>query len=160
MNAQTDKLKTQLRKWIALFVILLILSGITAFPLVTEINFVMDNIFLFPSFTHEWIKKVHMGITETDRNFPFLNYGTDWLAFAHIAIGVAFIGPYINPVKNIWIIEWAMICCLLVFPLALIAGHVRHIPFFHQLIDCSFGIFGLIPLYIVWKKIKQLEKLN
>jgi len=44
-----------------------------------------------------------------------------------------------------------------VLPLALIAGHFRGIPFFHQWIDCSFGIIGLIPLRIVYQKILRLQ---
>jgi hypothetical protein len=34
---------------------------------------------------------------------------------------------------------------------------LRGIPLFHQLIDCSFGIIGFIPLYYCYKKIKSLE---
>ena len=89
--------------------------------------------------------------------FPFLFYGYDWLAFAHIVIAMAFIGPYKDPVRNKWIIEWAMLACLAVFPLALIAGPIRGIPWFHILIDCSFGIIGLIPLFITRKWIMKLE---
>jgi hypothetical protein len=32
---------------------------------------------------------------------PWLAYGTDWLAFAHIVIAVFFIGPFVDPVQNI-----------------------------------------------------------
>lgn len=106
-----------------------------------------------------WLTQIYTGIVETNKNYPFISYGTDWLAFAHIVIGLAFIGPYKNPVKNIWIIEWAMLCCIAVLPLAFIAGPIRGIPFYHQLIDCSFGVLGIIPLYMVWKKVKSLEML-
>jgi hypothetical protein len=37
---------------------------------------------------------------------PFLAYGTDWLAFAHLAIAVVFIGPWINPVRSQWVITF------------------------------------------------------
>ena len=42
--------------------------------------------------------------------------------------------------------EFGMIACLLVIPLALICGPLRGIPFYWQLLDCSFGVIGLIPL--------------
>jgi hypothetical protein len=64
-------------------------------------------------------------------------------------IAVAFLGPLKDPIRNIWVVEFGMIACILVIPLALICGHIRGIPFAWQLIDCSFGIFGFIPLAIV-----------
>jgi hypothetical protein len=155
---KNEILLKEIRLWILTFVFLLILSGITAFPIETEIRFIYNHINWFPQFMHTWLTQVHNGISNTNSNYPFMSYGTDWLAFAHIVIGLAFIGPYLNPVKNIWIIEWAMLSCIGVLPLAFIAGSIRGIPFYHQLIDCSFGIIGIIPLYIVWKKIKTLEK--
>ena len=44
-----------------------------------------------------------------------------------------------------------------IFILAAICGQIRGIPFFWTLIDCSFGIFGIIPLLIVQKQIRKLE---
>ena len=32
--------------------------------------------------------------------FFIIAYGTDWLAFAHITIAVAFLGPLKDPVRN------------------------------------------------------------
>jgi len=84
-------------------------------------------------------------------------YGTDWLAFAHLVIAVAFWGPLKDPVRNIWVIEFGMIACVLVIPLALIAGPIRGIPFFWQLVDCSFGVFGIIPLWLCRRDILRLE---
>jgi hypothetical protein len=47
-----------------------------------------------------------------------------------------------------------------VFPLAFICGPIRDIPFYHQLIDCSFGAIGLIPLVYVRNKIKRIEEMK
>ena len=52
----------------------------------------------------------------------------DWLAFAHLVIAVAFLSPFIDPVRNKWIIAFGWIACGGVIPLALIAGHIRGIP--------------------------------
>jgi len=75
-------------------------------------------------------------------------YGTDWLAFGHLVIATAFIGPLRDPVRNKWIIDWGLIACVGVLPLALICGPLRGIPFYWRLIDCSFGFVGAIPFRI------------
>jgi hypothetical protein len=103
---------------------------------------------------------VYIAVKTTNEHYSFLAYGTDWLAFAHLIIAVLFLGPLCNPVKNIWIIQWGMISCICVFPLALIAGHIRGIPLYWQLIDCSFGVVGFVLLYLCYRKIVKLEKLE
>ncbi|NQY66836.1 MAG: hypothetical protein HRT72_03830 [Flavobacteriales bacterium] len=150
------KLEKQIKNGILLFIIGLILSGVTAFPLETELKILTD--LLTPStFIHDWISATHEGVKFANDNYPFLAYGTDWLAFAHLVIAVVFIGPYLDPVRNIWVIKFGMIACVMVFPLALIAGPIRGIPLYWQLVDCSFGIFGFGLLYLIHTKIKLLE---
>ena len=100
------------------------------------------------------------GINETAGQYPFLFYGYDWLAFAHFVLAILFIGPLRDPVRNKWVIEFGMIACLLIIPFALVAGHFRGIPFWWRLVDCSFGIAGLVPLIICYRKINRLEELT
>ncbi|MFE5632096.1 hypothetical protein [Streptomyces sp. NPDC056470] len=154
----------RIRVWLVVFIVCLVLSGVTAFPLVTEIRFVEDALTswaapvaeTFPSLL-EWIQWVRQGTDTADSLYPFLLYGTDWLAFAHLVIAVAFYGPYRDPVRNIWVIEFGMIACAGIIPLALICGPIRGIPFWWSVIDMSFGVFGVIPLLVVRRMIKRLE---
>lgn len=150
----------QIRLLIILFIVCLVLSGITALPIETELAFAMQHISIFPDVVQHWLLRVYTAVHETNLRFPFISYGTDWLAFAHIVIATVFIGPLRDPIKNIWVIQFGMIACLLVFPLACIAGPIRGIPFYWRLIDCSFGVIGFLPLYYCYKKIKQLEKMQ
>ena len=53
-----------------------------------------------------------------------------------------------------------LIACAGVIPLALICGAIRGIPFYWRLIDCSFGIFGLIPLTLARKFTLELSTLG
>ena len=92
------------------------------------------------------VSMVRDGLQESYAQYPWLAYGTDWLAFAHIIIAVFFIGPLLDPIRNVWVLRAGIIACVLVVPLALICGAVRHIPFTWRLIDCSFGVFGALPL--------------
>ncbi|MFG3147741.1 hypothetical protein [Streptomyces sp. NPDC048243] len=153
-----------IRAWLVFFVVSLVLSGATAFPLVHELHWTEDLLRSLsvpehlPALT-DWIERVRRGLDTADADYPFLLYGTDWLAFAHLVIAVAFYGPYRDPVRNIWVVEFGMIACAGIVPLALICGPVRGIPFWWTLIDLSFGVLGIIPLYVVRKKIKRLEAL-
>lgn len=146
-----------IRRWTAFFVALLWLSGLTAIPLHTELSLMHEWWGGGEHFLSQWIDQVWFAIDEVTTTYPFLSYGTDWLAFAHIVIGLAFIGVWKDPVRNKWIVQWGMLACFLVFPLAFIMGPIRGIPFVWQLIDCSFGALGLIPLWMVMKRIKSLE---
>jgi hypothetical protein len=155
-NMKTTEL-TKIRRVVAVFLILLVLSGVTAFPLVTEVDWMIAHINSFPPFFHQWIINVADSIHQTP---SIVLYGTDWLAFAHLIIALFFVGVYIDPIKNKFNITVGIIACVAVFPLAFICGPIRGIPFYHQLIDCSFGLFGLKPLVYVKTKIKKLEEIK
>lgn len=154
----------RIRLWLGVFIVGLVLSGITAFPLQTELGWMVSMLhaqWLRPmgEATHllAWVDRVGEGVSATNASYPFMAYGTDWLAFAHFAIAVAFVGPYIDPVRNKWVITFGLIACAGVIPLALIAGQVRGIPVAWRLIDCSFGIVGCVPLLICRRWIAAFE---
>jgi len=154
-----ERYKRLIRRWLAFFMITLVLSGITAIPAEWELSvatrFVDDT-----SSIGSWLNEIYLAMRETGKKYPYLFYGYDWLAFAHIIIAIAFIGPYKDPVKNKWVIEFGTIACFLIIPFALLLGYFRDIPFWWRLIDCSFGIFGLIPLGICYNKINVLQTLQ
>ncbi|MGZ8540744.1 MAG: hypothetical protein ACXWV6_08875 [Chitinophagaceae bacterium] len=152
-----NKLK-QTRHWILFFMIVLFLSGLTAIPLERELAF-LSRCFSPANIIGGWIQKVYLAIVHTNKHYPFLAYGYDWLAFAHFVLAILFIGPLKDPVRNKWVIEFGMIACVLIIPFAFIAGHFRGIPAGWRLIDCAFGVIGLIPLSICLSKIVQVEKL-
>lgn len=153
----SEKRLRRIRFWLAVFIVGLVLSGVTAFPLTWELGLLVRWFGQGDGALATWLRTVHTGLVETDRLYPFLAYGTDWLAFAHLVIAVAFIGPWRDPVRNIWVIEFGLIACAMVLPLALIAGPLRGIPFGWRLIDCSFGVFGAIPLAIIRREIQKLD---
>jgi hypothetical protein len=145
-----------IRRWLLFFMIALFLSGLTAIPVEKELAF-LSRCFSLDTKLGGWIDKVYMGVSDTNNKYPFIAYGYDWLAFAHFMLAILFIGPYKDPVRNKWVIEFGIIACLLLIPFAFITGHFRGIPLAWRLIDCSFGIVALVPLSICWKKIIQLE---
>src|SRR5580658_4981143 len=123
-----------IRIWLGVFIVGLVLSGLTAFPLQTELRWLvalLHQSWIEPlaqsSGLLAWIERVHGALDTTGARLPFLAYGTDWLAFAHLAIAVAFIGPYVDPVRNKWVVTFGLIACGGVIFLALIAGAIRGI---------------------------------
>lgn len=154
----------RVRALLLLFMACLVVSGATAIPLETELNFLAQIAGADGNAEHDrfggWLLKVRDALVETNAKYPFIAYGTDWLAFAHFVIAIAFIGPWRDPVRNVWVIEFGMIACALVVPFALVMGGVREIPLGWRLIDCSFGIFGIIPLWFCRRLIKQLAQAN
>ena len=158
----TTNLLRSIRIWLTIFITGLVLSGVTAFPLRSELSLAVRISASLHLADHtpalnQWLATVHTALIDENTRYPFLAYGTDWLAFAHIVLAIAFVGPLLDPIRNKWVITFGLIACAGVLPLALIAGPLRGIPFYWRLIDCSFGIFGCIPLGIVHRKITRLE---
>lgn len=157
MKTTYHQLIKRARTGVLIVIIGLAVSGITAFPLESELKWLIVHDSSLTLALQNWLHTVYNAIWYANQQYPFLSYGTDWLAFAHVMLAVLFIGPYRNPVKNIWVLQFGMIACVAIFPLAFIAGSIRGIPFFWQLIDCSFGVIGVIPLYISYKAARQAE---
>src|ERR1700761_2733710 len=135
MNTHVNEaaLILRIRLWLTLFIVGLLLSGVTAFPLVRETGWLnrLFHVTAAPAIgepaLHTWLRRVHEGLESNVQKYPFIAYGTDWLAFAHLVIAVAFIGPWRDPVRNKWVLTFGVIACAGVIPLALIAGPIRGI---------------------------------
>jgi len=143
-----------------LFILGLVLSGATAIPLPGELNLLVS----FCGSNGEssewarWLLRVHEALSQTQERYPFLFYGTDWLAFGHFVIAIAFIGAWRDPVRNRWLFDFGLIACGLVIPYALVLGGWRGIPLWWRLMDCAFGVFGFIPLWFCRKWTGELEQ--
>lgn len=155
----------KIRLCIAIVMLGLFLAGITAFPLLTEVNWlsrllVGDGRPLDPELYDgvvRWILAVREGLEVTYKDYPWLAYGTDWLAFGHLIIMLFFILPYQEPVRYegvLWVGVWS---CLLVFPLAFICGPIRDIPWYWQIIDVMFGAVAIVPLWVALREVRRLR---
>src|SRR5688572_15779940 len=143
-----------IRACLVIVILGLVVGGATAIPLETELRLVSRYV------DHPWITKVRDALVDTYAKYPFIGYGTDWLAFGHFVIAIAFLGPWRDPVKNKWVVEFGMIACVLIIPYALVMGEVRGIPWGWRLIDCSFGVVGIIPLWLCRRLIGRLPDFN
>jgi hypothetical protein len=158
---ERDRLLRRARVYIGVFIAGLVLSGVTAFPLETELRVgvrVCDHFGFVPEAVSLWLHRVYDALADENARYPFLAYGTDWLAFAHLVIAVAFVGPWRDPVRNRWVLLFGLIACAGVPFLAFIAGPLRGIPVYWRLIDCSFGVVGAMVLLPAWRIAGALER--
>jgi hypothetical protein len=153
MNTNQRPLLFRYRLCLAAFIIGLIVSGLTAFPLRTELSILSKLIGISdPAASvdahglRHWVGFVDVGLRETYARFPFFGYATDWLAFGHFVIAAFFVLPFVDPARYRGVLYVGLVACTGVILVALVCGPIRGIPFFWTLIDCSFGIFGAIPL--------------
>ncbi len=151
-----------------LFIVMagLFVAGVTAFPLYTEVDWLARWLVgaggsLDPDRYEgviRWILQVREGLAVTYSSYPWLAYGTDWLAFGHLIIMLFFILPYREPERYegvLWVGIWS---CLLVLPLAFICGPIREIPWYWQVVDSLFGIICIVPLWVAIREIRKLKR--
>lgn len=165
--AEIVRLRRRIRWLLGFFIVGLVLSGVTAFPLLAEMDLLCAVLGLAPAApaaAHTglayWILFVREGLVATYAEYPFIGYGTDWLAFGHIVIALFFIAPWREPGRHVEVLRSGMLACMLVIPLALICGPIRGIPLYWRLLDCSFGVFGIVPLWLAVRAGKRLRELG
>ena len=166
MNRE-NTLRNRIKLLTWLFIIGLVLSGATAIPLNWELDLLVkwfgcegQTSATASSELARWLLTAREALQDISAKHPLLFYGTDWLAFGHFVIALAFVGALRNPVRNRWLFDFGLIACGLVIPYALVFGAVRGIPFWWRLIDCSFGVCGFIPLWFCRKWARELVALR
>lgn len=147
-------------RWLtAFFIFGLFVSGATAIPLETELNWLAGWLGADAQSTSpllRWIARVQAALQDTNARYPFIAYGADWLAFGHFMIALVFVWAWRDPVQNRWLFDFGLLACALVVPFAFVMGSVRGIPWWWRLLDCSFGVFGAIPLWLCRRYAKEL----
>jgi hypothetical protein len=153
----------RVRGWTVFFIAALVVSGITALPIRTELEWAAAVLgedlgaSHLPGFMTPWLSSLRGGIRLTSDRAPFIFYGTDWLAFGHFAIALAFVGAVRDPVRNRWLYQFGMIACAAVPVWAFVFGPIRGVPPWWRLVDASFGIVGLVPLWLCDRTTRRIE---
>ena len=162
---EAGALRARIRRWTAFFMFGLVVSGLTAIPIATEVA--LGESLLGADFTAggrlpdsvaAWLRTVRDAVAKADAEAPLLFYGTDWLAFGHVAIALAFVGALRDPVRNRWLFRFGMIACALVPLWAFAFGALRGIPGWWRVIDAAFGIVGFVPRWLCDRWAGRLEE--
>jgi hypothetical protein len=159
-----DRLRSRIRAWTLFFIFGLVVSGATALPIPTEIALgkrLLGDDFTagghMPSAVAAWLRTVRDAVETTSEQAPLMFYGTDWLAFGHFVIALAFVGALRDPLRNRWLYQFGMMSCALVPVWALIFGYIRGMPVWWRMIDASFGVVGFIPMWLCHRWVGELE---
>jgi hypothetical protein len=159
-----DRLRSRIRGWTLFFICGLFVSGATAVPIRTEVALgarVLGQDFTaggaIPPRVSAWLRTVHDAVEATANQAPLMFYGTDWLAFGHFVIGLAFVGALRDPVRNRWLYQFGMMACALVPIWALVFGQLRGIPLWWRMIDAAFGVVGFLPMWLCNRWVSELE---
>jgi hypothetical protein len=160
---ETENISNRLVRRIQVYVWIVVgglfFSGITAFPIETELKWLAE-VSGERGLFHAWFRLVYNAVHQANLHYPYLSYGTDWLAFAHLMLAVLFCGALNDPLRNKWVIEFGIIASVCIFPLAFIAGAIRQVPLFWRLIDCSFGVVTLMMLLPCYRMIGKLSRMK
>ncbi len=78
----------KIRYWLYFFIIGMLLSGVTAIPLEWQLGIANQYLGVGTKFAEIlpglsfWVTRIYTGLSSTYSEYPFIAYGTDWLAFA------------------------------------------------------------------------------
>lgn len=159
-----DRLRVRVRAWTIFFMAGLVISGATAVPIHSEVALgeaLLGEDFTaggwIPSALSAWLRTVRDAVATTATRAPIMFYGTDWLAFGHLVVALAFVGALRDPVRNRWLYQFGMVACALVPLWALVFGSLRGIPGWWRVIDALFGVVGFVPMWLCHRWAAQLE---
>lgn len=103
--------------------------------------------------------RTYGNLADTFFLWNYLKGGIIFCTLYHKALCTLSILMYRQQEKKIgrWIIFF-IVALVLCGVTAFVAGSIRGIPIYWRLIDCSFGIVGLVPLSVSYRAIVALEK--
>jgi hypothetical protein len=155
----------RIRVLLVFFAAALIASGLTAVPVEWELRTLVSVFWgdAAPGTTwwpamHAWLVQCRDTAADINRRTPYVFYGFDWLAFGICVLGILFLGALRDPARNVWVVQFGLICCGLVLVFAAIVPHLRGLPWFWMFVDGSFGVLGAIPLGVILRDIRRLER--
>ncbi len=159
-----DRLRSRIRAWTLFFICGLFISGATALPIRAEVALgvtLLGEDFSaggrMPTQVPAWLRVVRHAVEITASQAPLMFYGTDWLAFGHFMIGLAFFGALRDPVRNRWLYQFGMMACAAVPVWALVLGQLRGILAWWRMIDAAFGVVGFVPMWLCNRWVSRLE---
>lgn len=146
------------RMMLAVVALGLFLSGVTIWPWDPELRlaiFILEGIG-GPLPLVELLESILADMRHLRETQSFVLYVADWLAYAHLVLTVLFLMAMKDPVRNILVVQFGLVCCLTVPILAMTCIPLRGLPLFWIVVDSSFALAAL-PLWIALRDLQRLE---
>ena len=159
-TTKEKQLRGRIKAAIIITMLGLLLNGISSLPLRTELNILLSYSGQLPQFLVDWWTYVNQGVLETSEKYNFMRYGFDWLAFAHLTIAIAFIGPLRDPIKNQWVVKWGMIVAALGIVMAFGWERMRDIPIWWSFVDAGISYVAFLVLWFCNRWIEKLKVIS
>ena len=136
----------------------LFLSGVTIWPWDLELRLVLAALDRLggPEPLVELLQSILTDMRRLRAEQSFVLYVADWLAYAHLVLTALFLMAMRDPVRNILVVRFGILCSLTVPILAVTCIPLRGIPLFWIAVDGSFAL-AAVPLWIALRDLKRLE---
>jgi len=135
----------------------LFVSAVTIWPMEAELELALRVLGATPGLAdlQSFLTTTLEGLRVTRDHYPMLLYTGDWLAFAHIVLGVLFLLATKDPVRNVLVVRFGLLCCAGVPLLAGVFIPLRGIPGVWFLVDAAFAPACAVPLLICLRDIRS-----
>ena len=158
-------LLTRIRLCLGILIAILLVNGITGFSLIRGseacLNILARTAHLSAgSPLFDWLSQVHHALVVSAGSTPFLAYSTDSLALAYILFALLFLGPYRDPVRNQWVINFGLVGCLAILLLAAIAGPLRGVAVSWRMVNACFALACALPLLLCRHYLSLLKHMD
>ena len=159
---QSSGLLTRIRLCLALVIAGLLLSGAAAFSPIRETRWILGSLSRTVHFgvgtpLFEWLIRTRQALIATSVTAPFLAYQTDREGLGRLLLALLFLGPYRDPLRNRWVINFGLLTCAALVGFAFVAGPIRQIPVLWQCVDALFALLCALPLLLCRHYLQLLE---
>ena len=137
----------------------LAISGVTIWPWELELTLAISLLeqLSAPSALGELLAAILADMQDLRDRQSFVLYIADWLAYAHLVLAALFVMAMRDPVRNILVVRFGLLCCATVPILAVSCIPLRGIPLFWIAVDSSFALAAL-PLWVALRDLRALER--
>ncbi len=111
-----------------------------------------------PLFT--WFLGTRQALMATSLTARFLFYATNRDGLSRILFALLFLGPYRDPVRNRWVINFGLLSCAALVLFAFVAGEIQGMPFLWRCADAAFALLCALPLLLCKHYIHLFEHIT
>lgn len=147
-------LLSRIRLVLAIAIVCLILGSLATLAAPHTISVVLSILsrmeIATPDTSHSfrWLQHIQLQLGRDSDLHPMLHFCADLFAFVQLVFALALIGPLRNPIRNQWVIQFGILACCGLIPVALILGPWHGLPMAWRLVSCGAALCGIVTLML------------